>query len=122
MRGEARKVGADCGSDVTAGDLGPVPHPCAFHLVEDRVVAAVDGVSAIDICGDEETIGEVGAECVCLVGGGMGAQDSGGVDIVRVGLAAAWMVGGEAERIEILRRGDDGIEMVVVAVGWGGEF
>jgi hypothetical protein len=32
------------------------------------------------------------------------------------------MISGEAEGIEVLRSGDDGVEGVVVAVGRGGEF
>ena len=44
---------------------------------------------------------------------GVGAEDGARVDVVRVGAAAAGVVGREAEGVEVLVHADDGGESVV---------
>ena len=121
VRGELGDVVLDCLGDVAVGGFSPVPQARTFHLVEDRVVASVDGVAAVDVGADGVAGAFVRAEGVGLVGAGVRAQDGALVDVVGVGSAAAGVVGGEAEGVEVLSYGDDGEEAVVVFVGWGGE-
>lgn len=84
-------------------------------------MAAVDGVAAVDVGGDEVAVALVGAEGVCLVRAGVCAQQLRVAEVVCVGEGAAGVVGREAEGVEVLRGRDDGVEVVVVFEGGRGE-
>lgn len=79
-------------------------------------MAPVDGIAAVHVGGDGEPRAGVGPEGVDLMRRGMCAEYCGGVDVVRVGAAAAWVIRGEAEGVEVLDYADDGRESVVVLV------
>ncbi|EAU38027.1 phenylalanyl-tRNA synthetase, mitochondrial precursor [Aspergillus terreus NIH2624] len=128
-------VGGDFGDVATNGGGGgggvgewvglrTLPQHGALHLVEDGVVAAVDGVAAVDV-GDDGVADLVRAgrlvavellEVGLLVGAGVGAQDGLVVDVVGVGAAAARVVGREAQHVKVVRRRDDRVRLGVVAV------
>jgi hypothetical protein len=73
MLGKLLHITPDCRRYVAIRHLGTIPGPSAFHLVENRVVALVDGISAVHIGRDKIAIAFVGTEGVCLVGAGMGS-------------------------------------------------
>lgn len=85
-------------------------------------MATVNGIAAVHVRTDEEAIALVRSEGVGLVRAGVGAQDRLVVDVVRVRLAPARVVGRETQRVEVLVRRDDREEGVVVFVGRRGEF
>mmetsp|Transcript_10026 Transcript_10026/g.19689 ORF Transcript_10026/g.19689 Transcript_10026/m.19689 type:complete len:265 (+) Transcript_10026:722-1516(+) len=99
---------------------GEEAHP--LELVEGGVVTGVDLVAAVDVPGAEEGVG-AGAEVLALVGGGVRPEECGVVDVVGVAGGAAGVVGGDAEVVEALLGGDDGVFGVVDGVldGEGGE-
>lgn len=96
MRGEGSYIGPDGLRDVSSRNCIAVPQAGAFHLVEDGVVGAVDGIAAVDVCADEEAGAFVCGEDVGLVGGGVGSEDGVFVDVVGVCFVASRVVGGEA--------------------------
>jgi hypothetical protein len=89
--------------------------------VEDGVVAAVDLVAAVDIGTNQIPATRARTKQLRLMGAGVCAEQGGRVDVVGVGAGAARVVGGESERVKVLKGGDDGVEGVVVFVGWGRE-
>lgn len=102
---------------------GPLPQHGALHLVEHRVVAAVDGVAAVDVR-DDGVADLFGAgvfiaadllEVGLLVRACVRAQHRLLVDVVGVCAAAARVVRGEAEHVEVLGCRYDWVFLAVVA-------
>lgn len=93
--------------------LGRVDDVAALHLVEDRVVRAVDLVAAVHVGRDEELV-EPLAELLDLVRRRVGAQHVVLVEVVRVGEGAPRVVGGEPEVVKVLGDRDDGRQRVEV--------
>ena len=103
--------------NVAPGNFPPVPHPRAFHLVENWVVAPIDGVAPVNVRADRIPLARIMTERIGLVGAGVGAQHSVFVDIVSVGAAAAGVVGGKVEGVEVLGYSYNGGKGVMVSVG-----
>ena len=97
------------------------PESGALHLVENGEVAAVNAVAAEDVGADGVAGGGVGfshgVEGGVLVDGGLGAEDLVLVDVVGVCSAAAGVVGGESEHVEIGAGADNGVGGRVMLVG-----
>lgn len=114
--GQTCEVGVDSSNNVAMGHLVAIPHARAFHLVKDRVVAAVDLVPSIDIGADQIAIAGTGAEESRLVGACVCPQQSLAVDVIRVGAATTRVVRGKAQRVKVLMGRDYGVEVVMIAV------
>jgi hypothetical protein len=90
--------------------------------MEDRVMASVNGISAVDICADEIAFALVCSKDVGLVGAGVCPQNGILVDIIGVCLASPWVMRWKAERIEVLMCSYHWEERGMVFVGWCGEL
>lgn len=103
-----------------------LPGASTLHLVEDRIMGTIDGVSSIDICRQcvpfligtflfvvLHTLIVIG-----LVRTGMCSQHGLLIDIVGIRPTAAGMVRRETQDIEILGGGDDGKLLDVIAEDW----
>ncbi|EKG21045.1 hypothetical protein MPH_01674 [Macrophomina phaseolina MS6] len=90
-----------------------IPGHGTLHLMKDRVVAAVDCITAVDVGGDQITRRSVGAEGVSLMSGGVGAQDRVFIDVVGVTAITARMINRKAERVEVLIHADNREEIIV---------
>jgi len=64
--------------------------------MEDRIVAAVDGIPTIHVGADEVFFCFICSEDVGFVGGSVSAEECGFIDVVCICAAAAWMVLWEA--------------------------
>ena len=84
-------------------------------------MTSVNSISSVNVCTDCVSIALVSAEDFGFMGGCVGPQNSVFVKIVSIGSAPTRVVRWEAKRIEILSDGDDGREIVVVAVGRRGK-
>lgn len=85
-------------------------------------MTSIDGISSVNIRADRIPVARILAKDIRLVGAGVGPQNGVFVDVVCVCPAAARMIGGEVEGVEVLRYGDDGGKGVVVSVCWRGEM
>jgi hypothetical protein len=70
-------------------------------------VGSINGITAIDICGNQKARAVVGAENIGLVRRGVSSENGGLVRIVSVRFAASGMVLREAQRVEVLMGAND---------------
>lgn len=84
--------------------------------MKDWVVAAVDGVSPVDIRRDEIAIALIRPKGICLVCAGMCPQQQLLVEIIRVSECSPWVIRRKAQRVEILLRRHHGAVFVIVLV------
>ena len=84
-------------------------------------MAPIDRIPPVHIGADQEALALVPSEDIGLVRGGVRPQDRLLVHVIGVCFAAARMIGGKAEGVEVLVRGHDGEECVVVFICRGRE-
>jgi len=72
-----------------------IPRQSAFHLVENRIVTAVDGVTPVHVGGNGITIAGVGTKNIYFVCGCVRSQESVLVDVVGVCSIPPGVISGE---------------------------
>ena len=78
--------------DISAGHFPSIPDPSTFHLVEDRVVASVDGITAIDVSAYYVAATLVVFEKLSFMRAGVGAENGILIDVICVCFASPWMI------------------------------
>ena len=81
-------------------------------------MTSIDSIAPVHICADGIAFTCAISENLGFVRACVGPQNGVFVNIVGVGTVSAWVIGGETERVEVLEYGDDGVEVIVMGVGW----
>ena len=81
-------------------------------------MAAVNGISSVDICTNSITFTSVVTKYFCLVGTSVCSQYRVFVDIVSVCPTSSRVIFGKAKGIKILGNSDGWMKIVVVIVCW----
>ena len=85
-------------------------------------MASVDGISPVHICADRITFTLVTSEYLCFMGASVRSQYGIFINIVRIGTTSAWMIFGEAERVEVLGDCDNRMNIIVMCICWRWEI